>query len=168
MTGRVGLKYRSAAAIGQGKTKSGNCALLTEVRLSIISEVSAGKGEAPGKEDHQIFVSSDRLPMKLIRKTMDKPAPLGGILQKALQAANIDVDLNLHKLWERWTDLVGPVIAENARPAAIKGRLLLIHVSSAPWMQQLYYLKDELMEKLNSALGKESVKDIRFKIGPLD
>jgi flagellar basal body-associated protein FliL len=34
-------------------------------------------------------------------------------------------------------------------------------------MQQLHYLKDELMEKLNSALGKESVKDIRFKIGPV-
>jgi predicted nucleic acid-binding Zn ribbon protein len=105
--------------------------------------------------------------MKLVRKAMDKPAPLGGILQKALEASSIDVDLSLHRLWERWTDLVGPSIAENARPAAIKGRLLLVHVSSAPWMQQLHYLKDELMEKLNSSLGKESVKDIRFKIGPI-
>jgi predicted nucleic acid-binding Zn ribbon protein len=62
---------------------------------------------------------------------------------------------------------VGPTIAQNAQPAAIKGKLLLVHVSSAPWTQQLHYLKDELMEKLNSALGKESVKDIRFKIGPV-
>lgn len=98
---------------------------------------------------------------------MDKPAPLGEILQKTLEASSIDVDLNLHRLWERWAALVGPTIAQNARPAAIKGKLLLVHVSSAPWMQQLHYLKDELMEKLNSALGKESVKDIRFKIGPL-
>lgn len=105
--------------------------------------------------------------MRLVRKAMDKPAPLGGILQKALEASSIDVDLNLHRLWEQWTDLVGPTIAQNARPAAIKGKLLLVHVSSAPWMQQLHYLKNELMGKLNSALGKESVKDIRFKIGPV-
>jgi predicted nucleic acid-binding Zn ribbon protein len=98
---------------------------------------------------------------------MDRPTSLGGILQKALEAASIDVDLNLLRLWERWTDLVGPTIAENARPAAIKGRLLVVHVSSAPWMQQLHYLKNELMGKLNSALGKESVKGIRFKIGPV-
>lgn len=88
-------------------------------------------------------------------------------MQKTLEASSIDVDLNLYRLWERWTDLVGLTIAENARPAAIKGGLLLVHVSSAPWMQQLHYLKGELMEKLNSALGKESVKDIRFKIGPV-
>jgi predicted nucleic acid-binding Zn ribbon protein len=127
----------------------------------------AAKGEASRKGRSPIFVSPARLPMKLVRKAMDKPAPLGGILQKALEASSIDVDLNLHRLWERWMDLVGPTIAENARPAAIKGRLLLVHVSSAPWMQQLHYLKDELIEKLNSALGKESVKDIRFKIGPI-
>ena len=99
---------------------------------------------------------------------MDKPAPLGGILQKALRASKIDVDLNLHRLWKRWADLVGPTISQNARPAAIKGKLLLVHVSSAPWMQELHYLKGELMEKLNSALGKNSVKEIRFKVGPLD
>lgn len=105
--------------------------------------------------------------MRLLRKPMDRPAPLGGILQKALEAASVDVDLNRLRLWERWTDLVGSTIAENARPAAIKGRLLVVHVSSAPWMQQLHYLKNELMGKLNSALGKESVRGISFKIGPV-
>lgn len=99
---------------------------------------------------------------------MDKPAPLGGILQKALKASGIDVNLDLHRLWGRWADLVGPTIAQNARPAAIKGKLLLVHVSSAPWMQQLHYLKGDLMEKLNGALGKNSVKEIKFKVGPLD
>jgi predicted nucleic acid-binding Zn ribbon protein len=106
--------------------------------------------------------------LRLVRKAMDKPAPLGRILQKALRASKIDVNLDLHRLWGRWAELVGPAIAQNARPAAIKGKLLLVHVSSAPWMQQLHYLKGDLTEKLNSALGKDSIKEIRFKVGPLD
>ena len=98
---------------------------------------------------------------------MDRPDPLGSILKKALKTSNIAVDLELYELWEQWADLVGPDIAQNARPGAIKGSLLLVHVSSAPWMQQLQYLKYELMEKLNKALGRPVIQDIRFKIGPI-
>ena len=99
---------------------------------------------------------------------MDRPAPLGGVLKEALKASNIDVDLELYGLWELWPDAVGPVIGKNARPAAIKGKLLLVNVSSAPWIQQLQYLKEELIQKLNQALGRNAVADIRFKIGPLE
>ena len=99
---------------------------------------------------------------------MDKPAPLATILQQAIQASRIDVDLDTHRLWQQWKDVVGPVIAENTRPEAIKGKLLLVNVSSAPWMQQLQFLKPELIEKLNESLGKGVVGDIRFKIGLVD
>ena len=99
---------------------------------------------------------------------MGKPARLGGVLQQALKASNIDIDLELYGLWERWPDLVGTAIAKNARPAGIKGRLLVVNVSSAPWMQQLQYLKPELMEKLNRGLGRQAIENIRFQIGPVD
>ena len=99
---------------------------------------------------------------------MDKPAPLATILQQAIQASKIDVDLDTHRLWQQWKDVVGAAIAENTRPEAIKGKLLLVNVSSAPWMQQLQFLKPELIEKLNETLGKEVVGDIRFKIGPVN
>jgi predicted nucleic acid-binding Zn ribbon protein len=99
---------------------------------------------------------------------MDKPAPLGTILQQAIEAAKIDVDLDAYRIWQQWKDVVGPAIAENTRPEAIKGKLLVVHVSSAPWMQQLQFLKPELIEKLNETIGKEVVGDIRFKIGPVN
>ncbi len=103
-----------------------------------------------------------------MRKKMDKPAPLGTVLQQALKASRIDVDLDAYGLWQQWNNVVGPAIAENTRPEAIKGKLLVVHVSSAPWMHQLQFLKPELIEKLNETLGKELVGDIRFKIGPVD
>jgi predicted nucleic acid-binding Zn ribbon protein len=101
------------------------------------------------------------------RKPMDGPIPLKGILREALRAYNLDVDLELYALWERWPEVVGPLIAQNARPTAIKRKLLLVNVSSAPWTQQLQYLKGELIEKVNRALGRVAVENIWFQIGPV-
>jgi predicted nucleic acid-binding Zn ribbon protein len=98
---------------------------------------------------------------------MAKPDQLGNVLESALKSSNLQIDLSLHRLWRRWDNLVGPAIAKNARPAAIKGKLLLVNVSSAPWMQQLQYLKDDLVVKLNNAFDRQIVTDIRFKIGPV-
>ena len=100
-----------------------------------------------------------------MRKRMEKPLPLGSVLQQAIKATRLDVDLDAYRLWQQWEDLVGPAIAENARPEAIKGTLLLVNVSSTPWMQQLQFLKNELIEKINEAFEKDLVGDIRFKIG---
>jgi len=99
---------------------------------------------------------------------MDKPDLLGNVLDGVLKASNLKIDLSLHRLWKQWADLVGPAIAQNARPAAIKGKLLLVNVSSAPWMQQLQFLKNELIKKMNNALEKDAVADIRFHIGPIE
>jgi predicted nucleic acid-binding Zn ribbon protein len=99
---------------------------------------------------------------------MKKPDLLGNVLEGVLKAPHFKLDLSLHRLWKQWADLVGPAIARNARPAAIKGKLLLVNVSSAPWMQQLQFLKIELITKLNDAFEKDVVGDIRFQIGPVD
>ncbi len=106
--------------------------------------------------------------MTRIRKKMPKPASLGTILQQAVEASRIDVDLDAYRLWQQWDEVVGAAIAQNTRPEAIKGKLLLVKVSSAPWMQQLQFLKPELIEKLNQTLGKELVEDIRFQIGQVN
>jgi predicted nucleic acid-binding Zn ribbon protein len=102
------------------------------------------------------------------RKRMNKPVPLERILSRALELANIDINPDLCKLWTRWPDLVGPTIAKNAKPAVIKKRMLIVHVTSTPWIQELQYLKDDIIEKLNTELGENRIQDVRFKIGPIE
>jgi len=58
-------------------------------------------------------------------------------------------------------------VAENTRPAAFKGKLLIVHVSSSTWTHQLQFLKQDILRNVNAALGKDLVADIKFKIGPL-
>ena len=62
---------------------------------------------------------------------------------------------------------VGEVIARNARPGAFKGKLLLVNVTSSTWAHQLQFLKKDIIKKVNDALGKELVEEIKFKIGPV-
>lgn len=76
-------------------------------------------------------------------------------------------DVEMTRIWALWNEAIGPTIAENARPAAFKGQVLLVHVTSSPWMQQLQFLKQDIIQKLNTALGKELVSEIKFKIGSL-
>ena len=52
-------------------------------------------------------------------------------------------------------------------PVAFKGKLLLVHANSSPWLHHLQFLKKEIIVKVNQALGRELVGDIKFKIGKL-
>jgi predicted nucleic acid-binding Zn ribbon protein len=59
------------------------------------------------------------------------------------------------------------VIAQNAKPAAFKGKILIVHVSSSTWVHQLQFLKKEMIAKLNNAFGNALIDDLKFKIGKL-
>lgn len=68
-------------------------------------------------------------------------------------------------IWEAWDTVVGPQIAGHARPSAMRDGVLTVLVASAPWMQQLNFLKGEIRARLNSHLGAELVRDIYLKAG---
>jgi predicted nucleic acid-binding Zn ribbon protein len=99
------------------------------------------------------------------RQKKATPVPIGRILPDVLHGVCKRSDMEMVRVWEIWEPALGAAIAANARPAAFKDRLLVVHVSSSPWMQQLRYLKTDLIAKLNQALAADLVADIRFKIG---
>ena len=94
-------------------------------------------------------------------------APIGGVLHEVLAGFRKRPEGDLTELWERWPDAVGPAVAENSRPVAVKGRVLTVNVTSSAWMQQLQFLKADLIARLNRALGEARVAEIRFRVGPV-
>ena len=103
-------------------------------------------------------------------KKQDKPSdfvPIGHVIDSVLKNIRSEADYGLTKVWRLWDGVVGETIASNARPAAFKGQLLIVHVISSTWVHQLQFLKNDLITQLNDALGQSLVKDIKFKIGPL-
>jgi len=92
---------------------------------------------------------------------------IGNILDNVLKSYRTEADSGLKDVWHLWDAVVGEAIAQNTRPTAFKGNLLIVHVSNSTWIHQLQFLKNDLISTLNTALGKPLLKDIRFKIGPL-
>ena len=101
------------------------------------------------------------------RKNAPEIGHIGDIINKALKTCRQDCSGDLAQVWSLWDTAVGNVIAKNARPEAFKGKLLLVHVNSSAWMHHLQFLKKDMINQINAALGKELVQDIKFKIGPV-
>jgi predicted nucleic acid-binding Zn ribbon protein len=69
-------------------------------------------------------------------------------------------------LWTFWEREVGEAIATRAQPASFRAGVLAVRVSSAAWMQELQFMKEEIRERLNARLGEDLVRDIYFVSGP--
>ncbi len=89
------------------------------------------------------------------------------ILDTALNNFRSASDIDMTKIWDIWDGVAGDVISENAKPAAFRGGVLVIHVSSSVWLHQLEFLKNDLIKNLNRALDKNLIKQIRFKIASI-
>jgi len=103
--------------------------------------------------------------MQKKRRSNNTFTPIGRVLADILDQCRSESGGGIHHLARAWEKAVGPPISDNAKPFAVKGSLLLVHVSSSAWLHQLRFLKSDLLEKLNHTLDDQRIEDIKFKIG---
>ena len=72
------------------------------------------------------------------------------------------------RIWLVWDAAVGSRIAAKARPVSFRDGVLTVAVANSPWLQQLTFLKQGIIAKLNEQLGCELVRDIFLKSGRLE
>jgi len=70
-------------------------------------------------------------------------------------------------IWGVWKDAVGKGIAEHAHPVWIKNGCLRVNVTDSIWLQELEYVKETIIEKVNGKLGRNAVQRIDLRFGPL-
>ena len=102
---------------------------------------------------------------RLDRPTLKKCVHIGDILTDLLRSHQRKHGRELTLIISAWDDAVGDQIAGYARPSAYKNHRLTVDVANSIWLQQLQFLKDELMVRLNEKLGDKLIADIKFKIG---
>ena len=99
------------------------------------------------------------------RPKMRRPAAVADLLTAMLRGTPAEKRLKEGGIWLVWESAVGSRIASHARPAAFRNGTLTLTVDSAPWMQQLSFMKRELIAKVNEHLGEEMVQDLYMKAG---
>jgi hypothetical protein len=65
-------------------------------------------------------------------------------------------------IWRVWDDAVGAQIARRAEPVRLRGRTLVVAVSSAPWMQELNLLKRTIVSAVNTRLARPLIDDLHL------
>jgi hypothetical protein len=63
-------------------------------------------------------------------------------------------------IWRVWEDAVGAHIVRRAEPVRLRGRTLVVAVSSAPWMQELNLLKRTIVNAVNARLDRPLIDDL--------
>lgn len=75
--------------------------------------------------------------------------------------------LEAAKVFAWWSRSVPPRILEHARPVRLSRGVLIVHVSSSVWANELHYLSDDLLARVREAAPTSRVQRIRFQVGPL-
>jgi predicted nucleic acid-binding Zn ribbon protein len=91
------------------------------------------------------------------------PRPLSAALDAL--SASLAPASTLARVQEVWEGVVGPAVAQAARPTAERDGVLTVTCSAAVWAQELDLMGAELLAPLNAALGVEAVQQLRCRTG---
>lgn len=91
----------------------------------------------------------------------------GDALKSVAKRIGISKKMRRFEVWNLWNKIAGPVIAAHARPARWQGNTLVVGVEHASWMQELSYLKPEILNNMRDAIRGIDVLDIRFEVGKI-
>jgi len=99
------------------------------------------------------------------KRQQNKLQPIGDVLFPLLKKKGMASKLEENALLKLWPQAVGPQIADKTRPDAFRNGTLFVKTVSSVWVQQLHFVKEEILGKLNALNRKPIVKDIRFTVG---
>lgn len=81
---------------------------------------------------------------------------------QALREQGLESPLNQKRLVESWPAVVGPVIARYTLNCYIYNQTLYVRLSSPALRSDLSMMRQQLVRRLNEAVGEQVIVDIRF------
>lgn len=90
---------------------------------------------------------------------------ISDVLKGTAKRLKIDKRISIHSLGSRWKSIFGPSIGMHSYPAKLVGKKLTILVDHPTWMQELSFLKPQVLAKIQEELKGTDIRDIRFELG---
>ncbi len=110
--------------------------------------------------------------MKAVKSSKPHPTAIASVITTIARNFGLEKEMAVAALKTHWPQVVGASIAQHSSPLEMRFNTLPIVVDSTVWMHQLFFLKAEILEKINRFLedkqsGKTQIRDIHLKIGLL-
>jgi predicted nucleic acid-binding Zn ribbon protein len=89
--------------------------------------------------------------------------PIGLALDELIQSLGIQPKLKEYEAVLQWETAVGEQIARVTTAMRITQGTLFVKVTTGVWRYELTLRKKEIVQRLNTMLGSEVVRDIKFQ-----
>lgn len=90
----------------------------------------------------------------------EKPEQLGIIMKRLLQSLGLEKRIGEYDALLSWNSVVGERIAKVSRVKHVKNGILFVEVRGSAWMSEIGLMKNRILERLNEAGGKGTIRDI--------
>lgn len=97
-----------------------------------------------------------------------EPACGWGLMKPALRRLKLDKMVESYLALRAFDLVYGGVVRHRARAERYARKILYIRAESSAWVQELSFLKEEILKKLNRTTGGLEIKDLRFTVGPIN
>jgi predicted nucleic acid-binding Zn ribbon protein len=97
----------------------------------------------------------------------DSDSTLGDVVPQIMKQLGLGDRFWEQALVNEWASLVGPQVAQHARPGRIDRKVLCIFVSHSTWLSELSrYGQKQILENLQKRFGADRIKTIRLQLDP--
>jgi hypothetical protein len=91
---------------------------------------------------------------------------LSVLLSKALRQIPPSAELLEKVVLAAWKPAVGEAVWKRTHPFRLFNSTLIVSVPTVLWRKELWHLRKEILDRLNSVLGQRAVTALEFRVDP--
>ncbi|MDZ7266209.1 MAG: DUF721 domain-containing protein [candidate division KSB1 bacterium] len=85
---------------------------------------------------------------------------LGDVLQELLHQYGLVQRVKEYQAVNLWPEVVGEQVAKVASVREVRDGCLYVEVTNSVWRNELYYMKPEIIARINRRIGQNLIHDI--------
>ncbi|MBF0105386.1 MAG: DUF721 domain-containing protein [Deltaproteobacteria bacterium] len=89
---------------------------------------------------------------------------LAEVLKKQLDHITNEQFSSSVSLQKQWVKIVGPTIAGHSHVLYLKKNTLFVAVNNSTWLNELGFMKESIIDKINNTQTQYTIDDVVFKI----
>ncbi len=94
--------------------------------------------------------------------------PIGTVMRKLMAQRGYAAIQATTELHEKWSEIIGEVLAGMTCPGNVSRGTLLVVVSDSGAMQELSFRKKQILAELKVKLPEAKIEDLRFRVGKVN
>jgi predicted nucleic acid-binding Zn ribbon protein len=89
-----------------------------------------------------------------------------GVLPKLLEDLRLDRRQSEAQIIRLWQHTLDPAITAHAQPDSLRNGTLFVNVDSSVWLSEIVrYRRKEILDRLQTAFGRDTIKRVSFRVG---